>query len=221
MPDHAVADRLDSDDSVEVVRVGKKRGAASPAPSAPARKKLADGKGESLPVLRLDLGFVPPEELDDALKIVLGEHGRGLLEEGGGDASLPLCEIVFQHVRDDAKSPHRLYIRRADTNAALVELDPVDPMCAVAQSWVSWIAPPPLTKSQSDVLFLRLSLLAAQLLTRARSAGTSAVAIRTPRSSSFPTGKKRSAFSWKRSRATACATSASKGSTARARRKAS
>jgi hypothetical protein len=145
MSDDAGDDRLDSDDSVEVIRVGKKRGAASPAPDAPALKKLANGKGESLPVLQLDLGFAPPKDLDETLRNLVKKHGKALLE--GENASLPLCDIVFQHARDNAKSPHRLYIRRADTNAALVELDPVDPTCAVAQSWVSWIAPPPLTKS--------------------------------------------------------------------------
>lgn len=145
MSDDAGDDRLDSDDSVEVIRVGKKRSAASLAPDAPARKKLANGKGESLPVLQLDLGFAPPKDLDETLRDLVKKHGKALLE--GDNASLPLCDIVFQHARDNAKSPHRLYIRRADTNAALVELDPVDPTCAVAQSWVSWIAPPPLTKS--------------------------------------------------------------------------
>ncbi|GAA5992971.1 hypothetical protein JCM10908_000775 [Rhodotorula pacifica] len=145
--------RAGSEDSVEIVHVGRKRGAASPAPDAPAHKKLANGKGERLTVLKLDLSFVPPEEVETALRKVVNKHGKALLklfeqeEAAAGVASVPMCDIAFQHARDNAKSPHRLYIRRAHTGAALVELNPLDSTCAVAQTWISWISPPPLTKS--------------------------------------------------------------------------
>ncbi|GAA5866067.1 hypothetical protein JCM3774_000014 [Rhodotorula dairenensis] len=143
--DASSGERLGSDDSIEIVQVGRKRAAASPAPDAPASKKPANGKGETLTVLELDLSLEAPEELDSALRAVLQKYGKALLDEG--NTSLPLCAVVFQQARENAKSPHRLYIRRADTSAALVELSPIDPTCAVAQTWISWIAPPPLTKS--------------------------------------------------------------------------
>lgn len=133
-----------SDDSIEIVSAGRKRNAASPAPDGPARKKKANGNSELHPVLKLDLHFEPPPTTEVAVRKVLSKYGKHLVDSGG---TVPLCDVVYHHARDSAKTPHRLYLRHADTNAALVELDPIDSACPAARAWVQWITPPPLTKS--------------------------------------------------------------------------
>lgn len=93
-----------------------------------------------LPLLDLDLTFSPPNG-EQALVAALSSSPNTPLHP------LSLTKVNLLTLRDNNKTPHRLYIRHAQTNAALVELNPLDPACFAAHSFVSWISPPPLTKS--------------------------------------------------------------------------
>ncbi|GAA6044440.1 hypothetical protein JCM8097_006647 [Rhodosporidiobolus ruineniae] len=129
-----------SDDSVQIVSGGSKKRSAASTPSGTPAPKKSSRRPTALPVLDFHFTFTPPNnaaDLVDALSKV-------------PEAQTPtlLCPISFDQARDNSKTPHRLYLRHADTNAALVELDPVDPAASsITSSWIQMIAPPPLTKA--------------------------------------------------------------------------
>ncbi|GAA5899656.1 hypothetical protein JCM6882_001177 [Rhodosporidiobolus microsporus] len=149
-----------SDDSVEFVAGAKKRAAPStPSASASAtdgddaplhkKARTATGQGEQpkkkkrsvLPVLRLNLTFPAPND-SSALSAALSKR----LSTAGHPT--PLCPVFFHTARDNAKTPHRLYLRHSLSNAALVEFDPLDPAAKdITSGWTQWIAPPPVTKA--------------------------------------------------------------------------
>ncbi|BGP27363.1 proteophosphoglycan 5 [Rhodotorula toruloides] len=139
------ADRIgkpaaDDDKDLEIVFTGKKR-AASPGLNVSARKKANKPLFTSFSVLELDLTFPPLDGEEEGIAAALVST-----KTPPGDPII-LTDIVFQQARDSAKAPHRIYIRHAETNAALVELDPLDPASLTAPGWTAMIAPPPLTKS--------------------------------------------------------------------------
>ncbi|BGP35067.1 hypothetical protein JCM10296v2_006897 [Rhodotorula toruloides] len=131
---------VDDDDEVEIVSAGKKR-AASPGPDGPARKKANKPLVTSFPVLQLALTFPPLDGEEEGIAAAL------VSTKTPAGEPIILTDIVFQQARDNAKAPHRIYLRHAETNAALVEIDPLDPASLSAPGWIAMIAPPPLTKS--------------------------------------------------------------------------
>ncbi|BGP51473.1 hypothetical protein JCM10450v2_007415 [Rhodotorula kratochvilovae] len=136
-------DAPSGDDELEVIAIGQKRAAPAElngANGAPAPKKQFKKPSSALPVLDLDLTFSPPNA-EGALAAALSAATPSVQHP------TKLADVVFQAARENSKVPHRLYLRHASTNAALVELDPLDPACFAAASYVSWIAPAPLTKS--------------------------------------------------------------------------
>ncbi|GAA5826106.1 hypothetical protein JCM3770_003829 [Rhodotorula araucariae] len=138
-----VAPGVPSTDEDEDAVLGRKRAALSGSNGVNgvrSPKKQPKKRSTALPVLDLEFTFSPPNAaaaLADALDSA----------PSNAQHPTPLADIVFQAARENSKVPHRLYLRHASTNAALVELDPLDPSCFAAASYVSWIAPTPLTKS--------------------------------------------------------------------------
>lgn len=131
------------DASDKPVAAGRKRAASTSAPETHAVKKRATGVAESLCVLKLDLFFDPAP----AVEVAIAEVLEKVLVDNRPSGRISLGETVLQQNREAADLPHQLYIRCAETKAPLVELDPLDPACPTASTWVQWIAPPPLTKS--------------------------------------------------------------------------
>ncbi|GAA6018304.1 hypothetical protein JCM10207_000797 [Rhodosporidiobolus poonsookiae] len=129
-----------SDDSIEIISGGGKKRAAPDTPAGAASPKKAARRPTALPVLDLHLTFSPTNDGD--------VFARALSSVPGAQAPTPLAPVVLSTLRDSTKAPHRLYLRHAETNAALVEFDPLDPAASsITAPWTQMIAPPPLTQA--------------------------------------------------------------------------
>ncbi|GAA5969948.1 hypothetical protein JCM21900_002450 [Sporobolomyces salmonicolor] len=102
----------------------------------------------------LDVEIVsPPESSHHALSLSLPftpspsagltSLRHALLQTRSHYTSTP---VELSYARESAKTPHALSVVSTLSGETLLDLDPLDPSCLFAQSWVSYHVPPPLTK---------------------------------------------------------------------------
>ncbi|GAA6022303.1 hypothetical protein JCM10207_003277 [Rhodosporidiobolus poonsookiae] len=88
-------------------------------PPGAALPKKAARRPTTLPVFNLHLTFSPTSHGD--------VFAKALPSVPEAQAPTPLAPVVLSTLRDSTKVPHRPYLRHASTNAALVELAPLEP----------------------------------------------------------------------------------------------
>ncbi|GAA5889557.1 hypothetical protein JCM5296_005984 [Sporobolomyces johnsonii] len=109
----------------------------SPSSSSSSDVEIVSPPTTSHHALSLSLSFTPSPSAG------LTSLRHALIQTRSHSPSTP---VKLSYARESAKAPHALSVVSPLSGQTLLDLDPLDPSCPLAQRWVSYHVPAPLTK---------------------------------------------------------------------------